>query len=174
MNRFSIVCCTWVFVALPAFGQSEASSQQQAYRVVVPTSATVSAPGAAELVHDESNSNQSFQPQTWTVKGNTPAGVTVSFATSGPFVNTQQPTFRRDVGLSLRLLSTAGAASWQVTQPTSKSSYEAGQEVASVAAVSGGVGRADFALTVDFITGSFGTFATGEYSTTVVGTVVPQ
>lgn len=179
MKRFSISCCLLALTATTAMGQSEGhSSAQQNFRVVVPTSATVSVPtlesGATKLVHDETDQKQSFRPLTWTVKGNTLAGVAVSFETSTPFVNVDQPTFRRDVGLHLAVVATAGSASWQVTQETSESSYESGQQAAAVMAESNGVGRADLALTVDFITDSFGTLATGDYVTTVVGTVSPQ
>ncbi len=165
------VTCLLIACAQVALAQGNA---QQGFRVQVPTSASILAPSVdMQLVHDETNDDQVFAPQTWTVKANSPQGVSVTFSTSTPFNHASQP-FQRDVGLALAIGTVTGPASWNVEAADSQSSYAQGVNSASVVASSNGIGRAQLALTVRFITDSFGTFATGDYNTTVVGTVAAK
>jgi len=143
----------------------------QAFRVNVPTSAAITAAGGLQqLVHDETNADQVFSPQNWTVKANAPGGVSVSFTAQTPFNHVNQP-FQRDVGLALAVGNIAGPGSWNVGTADAASDYASGLSEATVSASSNGIGRAELALTVRFITDTFGTFATGDYNTTIVGTV---
>ncbi len=168
------VAC-WTVTCVVTNHSSGQTTGQQAFRVVVPSNASVSAPPAEQqLVHDESNEAQAFLPQQWTVRGNTDAGVSVTFEATTPFRHTTQPNFERDVALALSVDSVSGPASWTITAESAESNYAAGNSTAIVSAGSNGVGRARLSLSVSFITDNFGTFATGDYLTTVVGTVTPK
>lgn len=149
-------------------------SGQQSFRVQVPVSAAILASSDTEqLVHDETDADQVFSPQSWTIKANAPQGVSVTFSALTPFTHESQP-FQRDVGLGLALGTVSGPAVWSVETADSQSSLAQGVTTASVSASSNGIGRAQLALTVRFVTDTFGTFATGDYNTTVVGTVAAK
>lgn len=153
---------------------SQAKAQQtasQTYTVTVPTSIQISAPADATATHDESDNDLAFSPAAWTVSGNASAGVGVSFATATAFVHTVDSSFKRDAQLDLAVGTTEGPASWSVSTASDVTDYANSNEIATVTASSDGVGLANFDLTVTFITDTFGTFAAGDYSTTVTGTV---
>lgn len=150
------------------YAQTTAS---QKFKVVVPTSISITAPDEVELTHDETDGNQAFPQQLWIVKGNTLTGVTVSFTTQSAFTNVTDPTFKRNALIALSVGSSLGPATWSVTQASDQTNYALNDENAVVQASSNGVGRAVFNLAVTFITDTYGTFAEGDYETTVVGTV---
>ncbi|MBL8827907.1 MAG: hypothetical protein JNM18_13100 [Planctomycetaceae bacterium] len=85
--------------------------------------------------------------------------------------NTTDNSFKRDAQIGLSLASNTGPASWTITQATDATDYGNNDGVATVQATSNGVGRANFNLAVTFVTDTFGTFAAGNYETTVTGTV---
>jgi len=150
------------------FGQSSAI---QKFTVSVPTSVSIVAPTEASLTHDQSDNNQAFSPQTWTVKGNSAKGVNVSFNTGSAFATKDGD--KRDAKLTLGLKSSAGKGTWTITTPTDSTDYANAtpKEKATVTASSNGVGRAELDLTVEFLGGQWGLFAAGDYSTTITGTV---
>ena len=150
---------------------SYAQSDNQKYKVTVPTNISITAPADATITHDESDNNQAFPVQQWEVKGNASAGVNVSFATDQAFTHTVDNSFKRDAQLALSVASSIGPANWNVSQASDSTDYAGSDEVATVAAASDGVGRATFDLAVTFVTDSFGTFAAGDYELTVTGTV---
>jgi hypothetical protein len=146
----------------------------QNFTVNVPASVSIVAPAAVSLTHDQTDNPQAFPAQSWVVKGNTLAGVTVSFATAAPFVHATDPTYKRNARLELAIGTTQGPAVWQVTAAADETDYVGNDNVATVSAQSNGVGRANLDLTVKFITEEFGVFAAGAYSTTVTGTVAAR
>jgi hypothetical protein len=147
------------------------TSAVQNFRVVVPTNISITAPTNAVITHDQSDDNQQFPAQQWVVRGNTLAGVAVSISTNTPFVNTTDPSFKRDAQLALAVNGTVGPAVWTVGQALDTTNYVAEDGVATVTASSNGVGRATLDLTMRFLTNGFGTFAAGDYQSTVTGTV---
>lgn len=151
-----------------AHGQTTGS---QTFTVSVPQNISITAPAAVGLTHDQSDNPQAFPAQAWTVRGNSLGGVNVSFATSNAFTHATDPTFKRDAKLNLALGTVQGPALWTIAVPQDQTNYLTGDGVAQVTASSNGVGRASFNLAVTFITEEFGTFAQGDYTTTVVGTV---
>ena len=168
-KKFALSLSLVLFSTATAMAQAPTASQT--FRVVVPTNISITAPELAEITHDQSDADQSFPAQQWVVKGNVNGGVNVTFVALTPFIHTVDDTFKRDARLSLAVASSVGPASWTVTEPTDETNYIAGEDTASVAATSNGVGRANFDLSVQFITDDFGTFAAGNYESTVVGTV---
>lgn len=159
-------------IAVVTFAANSASAQtaEQTYTVVVPTGLSITAPAAAQLVHDESNDEQAFPPQEWVVKGNAAAGLNVTFATQDTFKHSSGSN-QRNARLALAVGATQGAATWNVTKATDVTDYATSDQVADVTASSNGVGRANLALTVNFVTEEFGVFAAGDYDLVVVGTV---
>jgi hypothetical protein len=148
-----------------------ATTGTQTFTVVVPESISIVAPNAVTITHDKSDLAQKFPVQAWVVKGNIKKGVNVAFATATPFVNTEDTSFKRDAKLELALNGKQGPASWTVEVPIDTSNYAGNKPGASVSAKSDGVGRANFDLTVSFITEDFNLFAAGDYTTTVTGTI---
>lgn len=167
------ICGLFVAVAMfmtspiPLHGQTAS----QAFRVVVPSSLAIVAPAGQIITHDQTDTNQSFARQRWTVKGNVANGVAVSFATNTPFIHDANSAMRRDAQLNLELAGSSGPANWTVTTPMDATSVGSSDNDARVAATSNGVGKANFDLLITFVTGEFGTFASGNYNLTVVGTV---
>jgi hypothetical protein len=157
-----------VFVLAPSSVHAQTTASQT-YTVVVPTSVSITAPAAASLTHDETNNPQAFPAQTWVVRGNSRTGMNISFA-SDSFTHTTDPTFKRNSRLNLTVGTTQGPASWTVGVPASTSSFLTSTP-ATVTATSTGVGRANLNLVVSFLTEEYGTFASGSYIATVVGTV---
>ena len=164
-----------LFVAVSLFFLSATAAQaqnaSQAFRVAVPSSLAIVAPVGQQLTHDQTDNNQAFSKQRWTVKGNVSNGVVVTFVSATPFVHETNGTMRRDALLGLELAGKTGPADWTVTKAADATNISGNDNDASVAASSNGVGRANFDLSVTFVTGEFGTFAAGNYNLTVVGTV---
>lgn len=148
-----------------------ATTATQNYTVTVPQNISITAPSDVSLTHDMTDANQAFPSQQWVVKGNTQNGVTVSFATTQPFVNASNSNAKRDAGLSLSVGGTAGTGTWTVTKASDTSNYAGGSATATVQAASNGSGRATFNLGVTFITNGIDTVEAGNYVTTVTGTV---
>jgi hypothetical protein len=164
---------TVLFVATLAGSLHAQTVGNQKFTVNVPSNVAITPPANVTITHDQSEANQSFPAQQWVVRGNTLAGVNVSFAVATPFIHTTDSSFKRDVELNLAFNSKQGPATWTVTNATDSTGYAATpiKNFATVNASSNGVGRGTFDLVVKFITDGWGTFAAGSYETTVVGTV---
>ncbi len=160
-----------VSLLLVSASAAQAQTASQAFRVVVPSSLAIVAPAGQSLTHDQTDNNQTFGRQRWTVKGNVNNGVAVTFAANTPFIHESNGAMRRDAQLNLELAGFNGPANWTITTPADATNIGGGDNDARVAAASNGVGKANFDLTVTFVTGEFGTFASGNYNLTIVGTV---
>lgn len=150
---------------------SAATSGSQKFTVIVPTNIAIVPPADVTITHDQTENNQPFPPQPWTVRGNSLAGVTVSFSTTNAFVHTSDPSFVRNAQIGLSVGNTIGPANWTVVQASDTTDFAANDGVATVQASSDGVGRATLNLNVSFVTDGFGSFAAGNYESTVVGTI---
>lgn len=142
------------------------------YVVRVPPRVTIAAPsGTASLTHDGTDGDQVFTAERWTVSQNSPAGAVVTFTTEYAFTSTVSASLKRDARLDLALDSAESVSGWTVSVATDQTAYESAAEVARVRAASTAPGDAAFDLTVTFLTGDVVTLASGDYSTTVVGTI---
>ena len=166
----SLLAIAIAFVLLPT-SSLFAQTATQKFTVTVPTSISITAPADVTITHDESDNDQSFPAQQWVVKGNTLAGVNVSFSTDQSFTHSTDNSFKRDAQLGLSVGSSSGPANWTVGQASDSTDYANSDEIATVSASSDGVGSANFDLAVTFVTDTFGSFAAGNYETTVTGTV---
>jgi hypothetical protein len=147
------------------------TTDTQKFTVTVPGAISITAPVNANLTHDETENDQIFPPQAWVVKGNSLAGVTASFSTATAFTHTVDATAKRDAGLALSVNSSVGSAAWTINQASDTTDYATNDGVATVQVSSNGFGIATMDLAVSFITDGFGSFPSGDYETTVTGTV---
>ncbi|MCA9193500.1 MAG: hypothetical protein KDB03_17125 [Planctomycetales bacterium] len=171
MKKCKRFFCCWLTIL--GFSQSGYGDEKgQNFRVFVPKRVAVHAPvDEVVITHDESDSNQAFPPQTWSVSGNSSLGIVVRFSTLDSFVHALDPSVKRNVQLGLNLKHATGPATWLVSQATDKSDFQLGKVMTVVEAESDDVGNAEFDLRVAFVTESFGSFATGDYQLSVIGTI---
>lgn len=166
--KYSLAALLVFASASTALGQTTGS---QKFTVTVPTGISITPPGNVALTHDESENNQAFPAQAWTVRGNSLAGVTVSLSTTKAFTHITDTTSKRNAQIGLAVNSSIGSGAWTVTQASDVTDYANNDEVATVQATSNGFGRAVLDVSVSFITDGFGSFAAGEYDSIVTGTV---
>jgi len=169
MNFKFTIAVLFIFAsASNVMGQTTGS---QKFTVNVPTAISITAPTNTVITHDESENDQPFPAQPWVVRGNSLAGVNVTLSTTQAFTHLTDATSKRNAQLGLSVKSSEGAANWTVTKATDATDYASNDGVATVTASSNGFGRATLDVAVSFITDGFGTFAAGDYETTVTGTV---
>lgn len=169
--RFIAVLVAMLSTCFVAETSSAQATDSQKFTVTVPTNISIVAPVDAALTHDETDSNQPFPSQAWNIIANNLSGVSVSFSTASAFVHTTDPTYQRDARLGLVVSNSSGPGVWTVGQASDSTDYVNTDNVATVTASSNGTSSATFALAVSFITGTYGSFPSGDYETTVTGTV---
>lgn len=154
-----------------AQGTVGSRNAKQKFRVVIPTNLSIISPDDVTLTHDETNANQQFPTQSWSVLGNNRTGVSVSFTASTPFTNIDDSRYKCDTSLALAINSSTGPGAWTMTQVNDVTDYANADNTATVSAVSNGSSRARFDLGVNFVTDTYGSFPSGIYETTIVGTI---
>ncbi len=165
---FALLAAVTVVASLAA--QAHAQVDNETFRVVVPSRLSISAPAPlVSITHDETDNDQFFGAQQWTVMANSRLGATATFETNQVFTHTVDSTYKRNVKLDLTKAS--GSATWLVTAPTDTTNYAASDEIATVTAASTQPGAANFDLTVTFIEETFADLADGNYEMTVTGTL---
>jgi hypothetical protein len=164
----SLISAAVVSLSGQTAGQTTGSQQ---FVVSVAESISITPPAAASLTHDLSGNPQTFAPQDWSVRGNTPRGVTVMFQSTTPFTHTANRNFKRDARLGLAYTGVSGPASWIVTAATDQTNYLNGKETAAVSARSNNPGSATMRLSVTFLTGDASSLLAGNYTTTITGTI---
>ena len=169
---------TWTAAALVtlvlAASHANAVDDTETFTVTVDPVLTITAPAASvSAIHDTTDTNQAFAAQRWTVTQNASAGASVTFSTNQAFTHATATTVKRDARLDLALFSSDTGSGWAVSTATDTTDYANAtpDEVATVAAASTAAGDAAFDLTVTFITVDFSTLPSGNYSTTVTGTL---
>jgi len=172
-RKISIVALVaFTTIATNAQTTSAQTTGTQTFTVVVPTSISITPPNnAVELTHDLTDNPQQFPPQAWLVRGNVGTGVNVAFTAGSPFVHTTDANSKRDLQLDIELGPSQGPATWTVGNASASTNYLAGTDTATVTVSSNGAGRASLNLLVSFITNDFGTFANGDYVSTITGTI---
>lgn len=167
------ICPTlFALLILAPFSAANAQSVGQAFKVVVPGRMAIAVVNpTATCLHDETDDDQDFASEQWTVKGNKKNGVTVTFSTGSAFVNSTDSAYKNDATLLLATVSTTGPGTWTLDTATDTTDYAGGDEVATVQASSDKPGRATFDLTCTCMVGSFWDMLEGDYDMTVTGTV---
>lgn len=147
----------------------------ETFTVTAPAVLTVTPPAASvSITHGQTDVNQVFAAQRWTVAQNGSAGAAITFATNQPFTHATATSFKRNAKLDLALFSSDTGSGWSVTTATAQSNFAATPtpvNTATVAASATAPGDAAFDLTVTFIETDFSRLASGSYSTTVTATL---
>ena len=151
---------------------ASAHAQDQTFRIRVPGVVSINASNHFEqIIHDETDGNQTFDWQYWQVACNNAAGAVLTFQTDQVFTHTANPAFKRDVRLRLRK---NGAPRWTVTQNRDETDYAGGDEVAVVEAETNRASDGEFRLRVIFLEEQFANTLAGDYDMTITGTIVPK
>jgi len=156
------------------------ADNNQLFTVTVPSTIEVTAPAdASQSKPEKTDANVLFDDTSWAVIANDIDGSDITFSAS-PFLTSQGagPAInKRDTKLDLSIFSQIGYSGstslWSVGTASHQTDYNAGTPVntASVTATSTNAANAVFLLDVTFISGTYGTYASGTYTTTVTATI---
>ena len=173
INRALLVGAS-LFLVSSAASNASAVTDTETFTVTVDPVLTITAPPtSASMAHSETDTDQAFAPQSWTVAQNAPTGASVSFSTDQAFTHATDATYKRDAKLDLALASSDADSGWAITVPIDQTDYANASPdgVATVSAAATGAGDAAFNLTVTLVETDFSMLASGDYSTTVTGTL---
>ncbi|MEZ6090743.1 MAG: hypothetical protein R3C05_22525 [Pirellulaceae bacterium] len=166
------------FASLIACVAVAADQDQQRYRVRVPGLVAINATSnSVSIEHDQTDSNQAFDWQSWQVVCNNTGGATVTFETDQAFTHTMQSDIRRDAFLFLSTASGGGLfrrSDWQITRFADQTDYKNGDQTATVSAEVDRARDGTFNLRVVFLEEQFADTVAGVYELTVTGTIVPK
>jgi len=146
----------------------------QAFTVRIPSRLSVTPPSpAVTMTHDGTDQDQAFATQSWSVSANARSGATVTFSTNQAFTNTTHAEAKRDAQIDLAVASSESTAGWTVAVGSDRTYHQngAGEEQATVRAVSNRPGQATFDIMVTFLHDPDQPLQQGEYALTVVGTL---
>ena len=178
LSRTSIAALLACLASLLACSALAVEQDQQRYRVRVPGLVAINA--SSDLVsieHDQTDSNQALDWQSWQVVCNNTGGATVTFETDQPFTHTMHGDIRRDAFLFLSNANSGGLFrrnAWQITRFADQTDYKNGDQVASVSAEVNRANDGTFNLRVVFLEEQFADTVAGSYELTVTGTIVPK
>jgi|CXWL01.1.fsa_nt_gi hypothetical protein len=142
------------------------------FQIRVPDMVAINASSQFEqIIHDQTDGNQTFAWQDWQAVCNDSDGAVLTFQTDQVFTNTTDPSYKRDVRLRLRK---NGAPRWTVTQNQDTTDYAGGDEVAIVQAETNRASDGAFQLRVIFLEEQFVNTLAGDYDVTVTGTIAPK
>ncbi len=146
------------------------SVARRTFVVHVPPRVSIQSPANAPImILPPSQARVEFAQQDWEMATNSHSGATIQFVTEHSFHN--QTDVRRDAQLELKLLSQSKYGTWKVVRPSDATNHEIGREAATVQVSSISPGSAVVGLTVTFLPGSALSTPSGDYETTVVGTI---
>ncbi len=152
---------------------ARSANDSQQYQVNVPTRLFITAPVIDPIrgYPGSGSADIDFAPQTWRARSNSLQGATVTLETTTAFRHTVTTTSKRNARLDLSVRQTYGPGLWTILIPTATTNYSAGNEQARVRVTTNGPGSANLYLIVTFLTGAPGSLRSGDYQTTVVGTI---
>ncbi|WP_068263992.1 hypothetical protein [Rubripirellula obstinata] len=148
-----------------------AEQPSQSFSVSVPVESSVQPPPDVAIIHDLTDGEQQFSPQSWTVGSNSMTGMVVDFTVASGFVHNTDPTSKSNAILSVGVASSNGPANWVASKPADRTDVTVGDETASVRVESDNVGSAKVNLNVGFDDSDQFEALPGVYETTVVATL---
>ncbi len=130
---------------------------------------SISGPADASLTHNKADANQVFSEGTWTVTNPLVNGATATWKCAA-FKHVNYANRKVNCRLALRLISADNLSNWAVLVGTDESNHLTSYE-ALVSAKSTFSGGASLGLTVTFLNSDFSILTSGNYRTTVTGTI---
>ncbi|QDS87330.1 hypothetical protein EC9_15080 [Rosistilla ulvae] len=168
-------------VALPllvSVVQAQETQDQQRFQVRVPGLVAINATNSlAEMEHDLTEANQTFEWQPWQVTCNNVAGAIATFETDQAFTHTTNASVKRDAFLFLSNASGSiflASDDWRVTHFADETDYKMGDGVAMVTAEVTGASDGKFLLRVVYLEENLAETIAGDYELTVIGTITPK
>lgn len=148
-----------------------ADDPAQVFSVSVPVESSVRPPPDVTVLHDLTDNQQQFPPQTWNVGSNSQTGVVVDFSVDSAFTHNVNRDSKSNATLSVGVASSTGPSNWFVTKAADQTDVASGDESASVRVESDNVGSAEINLNVGFDESDQFEALPGTYRTTVVATL---
>lgn len=168
-------CTRLALAALVIAGSQIAHAEttaRQSFLVNIPRRLTIAAPPvAAQAEMDQDAVQVALPSQLWTVASNARDGATVRLSTLQSFHNLADDTIRRDAELEVRIQNQTESGAWSVSTSSATTDHLRGQEEASVELRSTGPGTAEIRLNVTMRSSEDQFTPSGDYVTTVVGTI---
>lgn len=130
----------------------------------------ITPPGAATKAHSQTDANQVFAEQSWTLQNTAVSGATATW-NCGPFAHASYPSRKVDCRMVLRFVSADAIANWALTTSTDTTAHQSGDNSATVGARSTFSGNATAGLTLTFMQNDFSVLTAGSYQVTVTGTL---
>lgn len=168
---------TWTVFAFAGLLAASSSliaetTARQSFVVNIPRRLTITAPPVAAQAQMAEDAVQVTLPtQVWSVAANSRDGATVRLSTLQSFHNLADDTIRRDAQLEVTVQNQSHAGAWSVSNAIATTDHLAGLEEATVEVRSTGPGTADIGLKVTLQSSADQFTPTGDYVTTVVGTI---
>lgn len=131
---------------------------------------SITAPANQARSHDLSDGPQALPEATWSLTSTESTGATVELS-CGPFSHSTRTTVKTDCKLNLRVLGSAGSASWATLVTSDQTNVAAGDQTAAVSARSSGTGDGSLGLTVTLQSSDFSTLGAGDHVVTITGTI---
>jgi len=142
-------------------------------RGLLPGAVRINATGGKvkQIPHDGQSAPQVFPEVKWIAINSQGFGGAVMSFDCAAFQSTLDSRSKVDVQLDLRVIRAPGDADWQVAKPTDLSNVNAGDSGADVMASTTDRGNAQFGVVVTFVNHDASMLISGDYETTLVGTI---
>ena len=124
-----------------------------------------------QITHSMTNEAQTFAPVRWDIRNATLNNGCLVEWTADNFRHQSRPEFQADCEMSLRLVSGSRRARWNVVTPIDASSISTGKNSASVSLTSERNGNAQVEISLRFHHANAVSLASGNYETTITGTI---
>lgn len=171
ITKFGLVVTAMSFAAVSLV--QSAVTDTETFNLTVASVLSIAKPTAlVTLAHNETDANQVFAVQSWSVLQNPIHGTTATF-TATPFTHTTDNTYKSNAKMTLSLLAgTEALANWTLPGTAfATTDHTSGTPNATVATSSTKAGNANVGVAVEFVNADYSTLASGTYSATVTGTV---
>lgn len=172
---------TFLSLSSPCCGQSRDRSNLQRFSVKIPSSATIRAhQNPSALEHINAAESPVFKKQAWTISGNHPNGISVTFSAQSPFVHESDSSDQRDLSISVSAEPQAGSATWTTYardhegQAADATDFLSGVKAAKVELHSNGIGSAKVGIEVTFLNPDETKISRGNYYSEIVGTITAR
>ncbi len=139
----------------------------------LPAAARINATGGKvkQIAHDGQSAPQVFPEVKWIAINSQGFGGAVMSFDCAAFESTLDSRSRVDVQLDLRVIRAPGDADWQVAKASDLSNVAAGDNGVNVMAATSDRGNAQFGVVVTFVNHDASMLISGDYETTLVGTI---